>query len=144
MMNLERCTVNCRPRVRLEEHSSFITHYSLFRFSPSAFPVFLVRTPTATVADLGTEFGVKVDKSAPARRRLPWQSRDAGDRRRHEERQGREDKNDKVVALGANESARVEVWQGPGRQKWFASRAGQTRLCVKCPSACPSNCSTRA
>ena len=32
-------------------HSSFITH-----------PLFTVRTPTAPVTDLGTEFGVEVDK----------------------------------------------------------------------------------
>jgi hypothetical protein len=65
-------------------------------------PLFFVRTPTATVTDLGTEFGVEVDK--------------AGASKAHVYRGKVEVRvvaggggNVKVVSLGPNESARVEA-----------------------------------
>ena len=72
---------------------------SALRLPPSA--LFSVRTPTAVVTDLGTEFGVEVDRSGASRAQVfrgrvelrPTQS--GGDPQQ-------------VVQLGANESARVE------------------------------------
>jgi hypothetical protein len=60
--------------------------------------LFFVRTPTATVTDLGTEFGVEVDKSGDSKAHVY--------RGKVELRVG-VGKNAKVVPLGENESARV-------------------------------------
>jgi hypothetical protein len=70
--------------------------------SPLPSFLFSVRTPTATVTDLGTEFGVEVDKSGVSEAHVyegKVEMRAVGD--------GAE--NEKVIRLGANESARVEI-----------------------------------
>jgi probable HAF family extracellular repeat protein len=80
--------------------------------------LFFVRTPTAVVTDLGTEFGVEVDKSGASRAHVFQGSvelRRAGDAP------------PKVVRLVANESARVgrdakraiAVTRGPGEPDGF-------------------------
>jgi hypothetical protein len=71
---------------------------------PLPAPLFAVRTPTAVVTDLGTEFGVEVDKSGDSkaqvfRGRVEMQAVDAP-------------RVAKAVTLGENESARVEAGQG--------------------------------
>ena len=50
-----------RTRMSDIQHSSFITHHSSNPQSLIPNP-FVIRTPTATVTDLGTEFGVEVDR----------------------------------------------------------------------------------
>jgi hypothetical protein len=68
---------------------------------PSA--VFVVRTPAAIVTDLGTEFGVEVDKSGVSRAHVflgRVEVRAVGG------------PNTKAVSLGANESAQVEGGKG--------------------------------
>ena len=79
-----------------------IEHPSLL--SPLPSPLFSVRTPTAIVIDLGTEFGVEVERSGASRARVfqgrvEWRSVDNG-------RGGV-----RVLQLGVNESARAE-WRG--------------------------------
>jgi hypothetical protein len=64
-------------------------------------PLFLVRTPTATIADLGTEFGVEVDKSGASRTHV-FQGK-------VELRVVGHDAETKATPLGENESARVDV-----------------------------------
>jgi hypothetical protein len=67
-----------------------------------ASPLFLVRTPTATIADLGTEFGVEVDQSGASRAHV-FQGK-------VELRVvGQSAAETKATALGENESARVDV-----------------------------------
>ena len=70
-------------------------------------PLFFVRTPTATVADLGTEFGVEVDKSGASRTHV-YQGkvvlRVVG---------GKVSDAD-AVPLAENESARVDVGKSKG------------------------------
>ena len=71
------------------------------RQSPS--PLFTIRTPTARVADLGTEFGVEVDRSGASVAHV-YEGKvelSAVDRADAEDA--------KVVRLGKNESARVVV-----------------------------------
>ena len=74
-------------------------HYPL---ATSHYPLFSVRTPTAVVTDLGTEFGVEVDKSGATKSHVfrgKVELRVAGIGR-----EGREE----VIPLGENESVRVE------------------------------------
>ncbi len=70
-------------------------------------PKFVVKTPTAVVTDLGTEFGVEVDKSGASRPHVF--------RGRVELRSANVDKEDgghiHVITLGENESATVRVRQ---------------------------------
>jgi hypothetical protein len=66
--------------------------------SPLPSPLFFVRTPSATVTDLGTEFGVEVDKSGVSKAHVY--------RGKVELRVG-VGSSAKVVPLGENESARV-------------------------------------
>ena len=54
------------PKSEISDHSLSTIHY----------PLFTIRTPTAIVTDLGTEFGVEVTRTAPPNRAsLPGQSR---------------------------------------------------------------------
>lgn len=69
-------------------------------------PLFVVRTPTAIVTDVGTEFGVEVDKSGASKTHVF--------RGKVEVRLAESGANaDRAVPLGENESARVEA--GPAR-----------------------------
>jgi hypothetical protein len=68
--------------------------------------VFSVRTPTAIVTDLGTEFGVEVDRSGASRAYVF--------RGKVELQPTPGDKPGPAVQLGANESARVEMGKGRG------------------------------
>ena len=70
-------------------------------------PLFAIRTPTATVSDLGTEFGVEVDKSGISaahvyRGRVEMCAT------------GNASGDGKVIALGENESARVVIDKNRG------------------------------
>ena len=88
---------------RVEERGERIPANQRATIGSHSFPSPLsIRTPTATVADLGTEFGVEVDKSGASTARVyrgKVEMRVIGDGAT----------NDKVVALEANESARVEI-----------------------------------
>jgi hypothetical protein len=80
--------------------SQIIDPSSPFPLPPSAF--FSVRTPTAIVTDLGTEFGVEVDESGASeahvyRGKIELRAVD------------RSDADPNTVPLGENESARVEL-----------------------------------
>jgi hypothetical protein len=71
--------------------------------SPLPSPLFSVRTPTVTITDLGTEFGVEVDKSGFSRTYVcegEVELRPVGGG------------GGKAILLGASESARVEVGKG--------------------------------
>ncbi len=73
--------------------------------SPLPSPLFVVRTPTAVVTDLGTEFGVEVDSSGASRRhvfrgKIELRVADGGNR------------DPQAISLRENESARVECGAG--------------------------------
>jgi hypothetical protein len=90
------------PSLKNNHQSSIINHQSPFPLPPS--PLFFVRTPTATVADLGTEFGLEVDRSGASRTHVfkgKVELRVAGG----------DGKAATVVPLGEDESARVDVGQ---------------------------------
>ena len=86
-----------------------------FPFPPHPSP-FVVRTPTAVVTDLGTEFGVEVDKSG-ATRSLVFRGR--VELRVAEEGAA----GDRVIPLGENESA--QVGSGKGRAVTVTRAAGR-------------------
>ena len=78
-------------------------------------PLFFVRTPTAVVTDLGTEFGVEVDNSGATlshvfRGKVEVRPAEAGNSSSPQE-SGTERK-DLAVQLGVGESARVDVGGG--------------------------------
>ena len=85
-------------------------HYPL---STIHYPLFSVRTPTAVVTDLGTEFGVEVDGSGSTKSRVfqgRIQLRPIGDEGlSFPERGTVADGDIRVVELGENESATVEA-----------------------------------
>jgi hypothetical protein len=89
--------------------------------------LFSVRTPTAIVTDLGTEFGVEVDESGSSHTqvflgKVEVQTVDAG--------------NPETVSLGANESVRVESGRGNGAS--IIHQAGNAGSFVrKMPAATP-------
>jgi hypothetical protein len=70
--------------------------------SPPPSPLFSIRTPTATIADLGTEFGVEVDKSGGSK---TYVYRGKVEVRTIEGDAAK----GKVVVIGQGESARVEA-----------------------------------
>ena len=81
------------------QQSAISNHKSPSPLSPLPSPLFSVRTPTAIVTDLGTEFAVEVEKSGVSRTHVflgTVEVRAAGSG------------SAKSVSLGANESARVE------------------------------------
>jgi hypothetical protein len=85
-------------------------------------PCFLVRTPTATIADLGTEFGVEVDKSGSSKAHV-YRGKvevrvDAGNGAKV-----------KALPLGENQSARVEA--GKGRVARIVREPGQASAFVR-------------
>ena len=85
----------------LESPESIFTH-PLIHSS-----LFAVSTPTATVTDLGTEFGVEVDKAGRNHfARLPWLGSSASRFRRRAKRKAR------GQVLHENQSARVEKGGG--------------------------------
>ncbi len=101
---------------------------SEIRNPKSPFPLrpspFVVRTPTAVVTDLGTEFGVEVDRSGVTRSHVF--------RGRVELRvAGGGDEHSKPILLAENDSAQGGGWQGPGVNRRQGrprrSRAGQLR-----------------
>ena len=99
---------NAEPTTSLAPRpSSFIPH-------PSS--LFSVRTPTAIVTDLGTEFGVEVDRSG-----VSWAHVFQGKVELQPTQGG---KDTRAVQLGANESARVEI--GAGRVVRVVGEAGQS------------------
>jgi hypothetical protein len=80
-------------------YSSFITHHSFL--SPLPSPLFSIRTPTALVTDFGTEFGVEVNKDGATashvfRGKVVLTVLDG------------DEKQNRKIALAANESARIE------------------------------------
>jgi hypothetical protein len=84
--------------------------------------LFFVRTPTATVADLGTEFGVEVDKSGGSKAHV-YRGKvevrvDAGNGAKV-----------KTLPLGENQSARVEA--GKGRVARIVREPGQPSSFVR-------------
>ncbi len=107
----------------------------------SPFPLppspFVIRTPTAVVTDLGTEFGVEVGKEGNTTSHVfrgKVELRAAGG------------ENTKPISLGENESAHVERG-GDQAVTIFKTPRDQPRAapsCVKCPSPSESRCSTRA
>ena len=60
-----RLTARVEKESEVQGPRSRATHPSTFSLQPSA--LFAVRTPTATVTDLGTEFGVEVEQSGATR-----------------------------------------------------------------------------
>jgi hypothetical protein len=77
-------------------------HRSASSLASPPIPLFSIRTPTAVITDLGTEFGVEVDKSGAGKTRV-YQGKvelRIG---------GGAAKETRVVRLGENESARVEI-----------------------------------
>jgi len=82
--------------------SAIINHKSHSPLTPSHSPLFTVRTPTALITDLGTEFGVEVDEARNTFSHVfqgKIEIRLTGD---VSEEAGR------VIVLGENQSARVE------------------------------------
>ncbi len=102
---------------------------SLLVSSSPRLPLFSVRTPTAVVTDLGTEFGVEVDQSGVSQAHvfqgkvLMWPAGDGGDPRR-------------AVQLEANQSARVE--RGTGQVVLVLREAGQpSKFARRLPGRAP-------
>ncbi len=82
----------------INQQSTIVTQQSLSPLSPVPSPLFSIRTPTAVVTDLGTEFAVEVDKSGASRAHVflgTIEVRAAG--------------GGKPVSLAANQSARVDL-----------------------------------
>ena len=129
-------TTSLAPRPSAEERGEGerSIHYPL-----ATIHLFTVRTPTAVVTDLGTEFGVEVDRSG---RSLPAFFREGSSCVRPKTR--RED------------AARSFLWGPTSRPAWNRAGIGRPerfprqscrrrRLsCVKCPSGRRSSSSTRA
>jgi hypothetical protein len=98
--------------------------------------LFAVRTPTATVADLGTEFGVAVDPSGASETHV---YRGKVEVRTLDDKPGESGKSGgaaRVVVLGENESARVEV----GKDKVarvVSGSAGPTAFVRRMPKRMP-------
>jgi hypothetical protein len=109
-----------RPNSIGYHQSSIINHQSALPLPPSA--LFSVRTPTALVTDLGTEFSVEVDKSGASRAHV-YQ----GKVEVRAIAAGGDDLD--VLPLGENESARVEV--GKGQVARVVREPGQPRAFVR-------------
>ena len=85
--------------------------------APRPSPLFSVRTPTAIVTDLGTEFGVEVEKSGTTRSYVfrgrvevrPTDGRNPPPPFGHGGAEGTVQGGSRAIQLSANESARVEV-----------------------------------
>ena len=86
-----------------EQHIPLSTQQPVIRnpspLAPLLSPLFAVRTPTAVVTDLGTEFGVEVDKSGASRAHVF---------RGRIEVRAVGNASPQAVSLGENESARID------------------------------------
>jgi hypothetical protein len=88
--------------IAANQQSTIGNHRSASSLSSLHAPLFVVRTPTAVITDLGTEFGVEVDKSGAGKTRV-YQGK-------VELRVGGGDaKETRVIRLGRDQSARVEI-----------------------------------
>ena len=107
-----------------EEGQRFINQQQFAFSSPSPLsplpsPLFSIRTPTAMVSDLGTEFGVEVDKSGASRAQVyegKVELRAIG-------------RNSKAIMLKANESARADF--GTDNVVTVVRQAGQKSTLVR-------------
>ena len=122
-----RLTARVEKGSGIRDQGSGAIHPSAFSLQPSA--LFAVRTPTATVTDLGTEFGVEVEKSGATRSHV-FQGKvelvASG------QRPVASDK--KAIHLTAGESARVErgrnnkvaITREPGQPNRFVRQISKT------------------
>ena len=97
----KRSAVSGQRSESASQKSEILNHRSL---SPAPCPLFSVRTPTAIVTDLGTEFGVEVDESGVTTlARVPRLGPSSGRRR------PAKTPRPTAQVLHASESARVEI-----------------------------------
>jgi hypothetical protein len=116
----ERQRKGAGAEVATNQQSAISNHKFPSPLSPLPSPLFSVRTPTAVVTDLGTEFAVEVDKSGASRAHVfrgTVEVRVAGSG------------SAKPLSLGANQSARVEV--GKGRAAVVVREAGRQGAFVR-------------
>ncbi len=125
---------------RVEKLSAISDQLSEISKSPNLqISKFVVRTPTAVVTDLGTEFGVEVERSGATRSHVF--------RGKVELRVAENGRQPSVVPLREGESAEVKA--GPGNHLTLSrgtspGAPGRRPSCAACPGSRQSNYSTRA
>ncbi|MGB7736386.1 MAG: hypothetical protein WBL72_22110 [Thermoguttaceae bacterium] len=120
---VEREKGGVRERIAADQQSTIRTHEPHSPLSTLHSPLFTVRTPTARVADLGTEFGVEVDRSGGSVARVYEGKVELRAVKAADGEGG------KVIRLGTNESARVVV--GKDRVAKVVREAGGPRDFVR-------------